>query len=142
MTLQQYVTGCLDESIRRASQVTSLRSKFKCIILKYAKVVLSAMSATPAHSNLVLARSITQRALSVIIDEATVDSLPLYASFYVQEIVNFACASITFTIDDKPLRSIQLPSANLLSSICMQVGITDLKKHQPTHYMSYDYVHI
>ena len=91
------------------------------MVLKYTLLAFSLMSSSNTSSmSLEFARSSIQSVLNQSSDtDALIETAPLYSLFYLQDIVNFACACATFTIDDKPLTFIQLPSIHLLASICL-----------------------
>jgi hypothetical protein len=114
-----YANSCRDEASQRASTISSARSKLKSLILKFAKLAVSGISDHPSHTDLALARKDIQLLISKgEILSSNIDLHPLYASFYVQDIVNFACAAATYSVDDKQLTSIQLPAMHLLAYVC------------------------
>jgi len=115
----QFANICREEANFRASMISSARSKLKALILKFAKLAVAGISDYQSHTDLAQARRDIQHLISKgEITMENIESHPLYAAFYVQDIVNFACAAATYTIDDKPLTSIQLPAMHLLAYVC------------------------
>jgi hypothetical protein len=124
-TTQQYCNKCRDMAVNRWLDAPTCFLRVKCLTVKMAALALNQLtygSSSAAHSDLELAREQTRLNLQqfgAVPGDADMMGIPCFATLFLHDLVNTACACSTYTINDKVLQCLQIESIGLLQKIVL-----------------------
>ena len=119
-TFQAYATWARDYALKRAQGITVTRARVKCIAIQCATTALLGVMNNPSHAELSVARVSCQSFLASVgstPSDAILEGLPSYMALFLHDIVNFACASATYSIEDNRLVTLQSAALEFLACV-------------------------
>lgn len=121
-TVARHCQWCRDSASQRAYSLNVMGLRTKCIALSVAWNAMDCLGVQGCsiHSDIQSARIKASCDLSELgpsPSETALCAISCFASLFLHDLVNLACACATYTINDKSLISLQLESLRLLESI-------------------------
>jgi hypothetical protein len=126
MTYQRFSAIKRDYAGAKAARITSARCRVKCVALRCATAAFFGASRHEANDDLNVARKMTQEACDKLVGNIPVakvlSEVPAYLPLFINDMVTFACACASYTIEDKPQVSLQTEAVQLLQGIIVRFG--------------------
>ena len=120
MSPAQYAAWARDYAIIRSGGVLAPRVRVKCVALRCATTALEGVMHTVSHTDLEKSRLLTQTALSRVSLSPTdleLESLPCYTALFLHDVVSFACACATYSIEDHRMVTLQASASEFLAVV-------------------------
>lgn len=128
LTYQQFTSIKRDFAAFKAVRISSVRCRLKCIALRCATAAFFGAGRQEANADLSLARKATQEACDKLVGNVPItkvlSDVPAYLPLFINDMVTFACACASYTIEDRPQVALQTEAVQLLQGIIERFGET------------------
>ena len=125
---QSLVSMMREYSGEDVPQFEVCRIQIKSIAIKCVIMALTSIELDPIHFDLGKSRNKTNEIISNLGSDTNLNaftSLPKYLSLFLNDLINLACATATYTINDKPILYLQEESMKLIKIVVKMFSQTN-----------------